>query len=151
NSAFAQANRMSPRELRRHPRAAPGEAWILRLGYRPPYDFAALLDFLRNRALPGVEQVDKEGYWRVFGSADAPGWLQLSAWPSNENALQLRLHCPLPQQMLPIVSRLRRMFDLDADPQAINLALRSDRLLKPLLRRHPGQRLPGGWDGFEIA
>lgn len=151
NSAFAQANCMSPRELRRRPLAAPGEAWTLRLGYRPPYDFAALLAFLRNRALPGVEQVDDQSYWRVFGNADAPGWLHLSAWPGSETALQLRLHCPQPQQMLPIVSRLRRMFDLDADPQSIDRVLRSDRLLKPLLRRHPGQRLPGGWDGFEIA
>ena len=151
NTAFAQANRMSPRELRRHPRAAPGEALVLRMGYRPPYDFEAILAFLRGRALPGVEVVDANSYSRVFGSADAPGWLQLSAWHGDGPALQLKLHCPEPQQMLHIVGRLRRMFDLDADPQAIGENLRTDRLLKPMLRKHPGLRLPGGWDGFEIA
>ena len=151
NTAFVQANRMSPRDLRRHPRAAPGEALVLRMGYRPPYDFAAILTFLRGRALPGVEAVDECSYSRVFGSADAPGWLHVSAWPGNEPALQLRLYCPQPQQMLHVVGRLRRMFDLDADPQAIGDALRTDRLLKPMLRKHPGLRLPGGWDGFEIA
>jgi AraC family transcriptional regulator, regulatory protein of adaptative response / DNA-3-methyladenine glycosylase II len=151
NTAFLQANRMSPRDLRRHPRAAPGEVLVLRMSYRPPYDFAAILAFLRGRALPGVEVVDEHSYSRVFGSTDAPGWLRLSAWPDTEPALQLQLHCPEPQHMLHVVGRLRRMFDLDADPQAIGENLRSDRLLKPMLRKYPGLRLPGGWDGFEIA
>ncbi|HEX7817367.1 DNA-3-methyladenine glycosylase 2 family protein [Dyella sp.] len=151
NAAFAQANRMSPRDLRRHPRSAPAEALILRLNYRPPYDFKAILDFLRNRALPGVEVVDECTYARVLGTPAAPGWLRLSAWSNDEPALKLQLHCPQPQQMLHVVGRLRRMFDLDADPQAIGDHLRSDRLLKPMLRKRPGLRLPGGWDGFEIA
>jgi AraC family transcriptional regulator of adaptative response / DNA-3-methyladenine glycosylase II len=151
NTAFLQANRMSPRELRRHPRTAPGEALVLRMGYRPPYDFAAILAFLRGRALPGVEVVDEHSYSRVFGNTDAPGWLRLSAWPGGEPALQLQLHCPEPQHMLHVVGRLRRMFDLDADPQAISDSLRGDRLLKPMMRKYPGLRLPGGWDGFEIA
>jgi AraC family transcriptional regulator of adaptative response / DNA-3-methyladenine glycosylase II len=151
NAAFAQANRIAPRELRRRPRAAPGDALVLRLGYRPPYDFAALLAFLRGRALPGIEQVDERGYARVFGPADAPGWLRLEAWPEGEHALKLQLHCPQPAQMLPVVTRIRRMFDLDADPHAIAAALRGHPTLRPLLRKRPGLRLPGGWDGFEIA
>ena len=151
NAAFAQANRMPPRELRRHPRAAIGTPLLLRLGYRPPYDFAALLGFLRTRALPGVEQVDEHAYARVFGPADAPGWLRLSAWPGGEHALQLQLHCPQPTQLLGVVTTLRRMFDLDANPQAIADRFRGDSVLAPLAARHPGLRLPGGWDGFEIA
>jgi AraC family transcriptional regulator of adaptative response / DNA-3-methyladenine glycosylase II len=149
--AMASGFGMSPRDLRRHPRAAHGEALVLRMSYRPPYDFDAILAFLRGRALPGVEAVDEHSYARALGHAQAPGWLRLSAWPGGEPALQLELHCPQPQQMLPIVGRLRRMFDLDADPQAIGDGLRGDRLLKPLLRKRPGLRLPGGWDGFEIA
>ncbi len=151
NAAFAQANRMPPRELRRRPREAPGAALILRLGYRPPYDFAALLSFLRGRALPGVEQVDEHSYARVFGPAEAPGWLRLRAWPGDEHALQLQLHCPQPAQLLGVVTRLRRMFDLDANPQALAEAFAGDALLGPLAAHRPGQRLPGGWDGFEIA
>ncbi|EIL98547.1 AlkA N-terminal domain-containing protein [Rhodanobacter sp. 115] len=151
NAAFAQANRIAPRELRRHPRTPPGDTLVLRLGYRPPYDFDALLTFLRGRSLPGIEHVDEHSYARVFGPADAPGWLRLSAWPNAEHALKLELHCPQPAQMLPVVTRIRRMFDLDADPQAIAGALRTHPVLRPLLRKRPGLRLPGGWGGFEIA
>jgi AraC family transcriptional regulator of adaptative response / DNA-3-methyladenine glycosylase II len=151
NAAFLQANRIPPRELRRHPGAVSGDTITLRLGYRPPYDFEAILAFLRGRALPGVELVDEHSYARVFGPADAPGWLRLSAWPNGEHALQLQLHCPQPGHMLGVVTTLRRMFDLDANPQSIGDTLKESPLLKPLLRKRPGLRLPGGWDGFEIA
>src|SRR5579859_2762584 len=151
NAAFLQANRMAPRDLRRHPSATTGDAITLRLGYRPPYDFEAILTFLRGRALPGVEMVDEHSYARVFGTPDAPGWLRLSQWPGREHALRLELHCPQPAQMLGVVGKLRRMFDLDASPQSISDALRESPVLRPLLRKRPGLRLPGGWDGFEIA
>ncbi|GAB2784368.1 DNA-3-methyladenine glycosylase 2 family protein [Dyella kyungheensis] len=151
NAAFLQANRMAPRDLRRHPSATTGDAITLRLSYRPPYDFEAILAFLRGRALPGVEQVDEHSYARVFGTPDAPGWLHLSAWPGGDHALRLELHCPQPGQMLGVVNKLRRMFDLDASPQSIGDALKESPVLRPLLRKRPGLRLPGGWDGFEIA
>ncbi|MEO6801199.1 MAG: AlkA N-terminal domain-containing protein [Rhodanobacter sp.] len=151
NAAFASANRMAPRELRRQPRAVLGAGLVLRLVYRPPYDFDAMLAFLRTRALPGVEQVTERSYMRVFGPADTAGWLQLGAWPGDKHALKLELHGAQPAQLLPLVTRLRRMFDLDADPRAIAATLGASKLLKPLLRKRPGLRLPGGWDGFEIA
>ena len=56
-----------------------------------------------------------------------------------------------PVQLLGIVQRLRRMFDLDADPHVIAQALGHDARLRPLLDARPGLRLPSGWDGFEIA
>src|SRR5690606_16288123 len=126
-----------PRELRKREPRATGDALVLRLGYRPPYDFAAMLDFLRGRALPGVEQVDERGYVRAFGSAAAPGWLRVSAWPGRGNehvhALRLELHGASAGELLGIVGRVRRMFDLDADPQAITTALRADPRLRQLL------------------
>ncbi|WP_199099542.1 DNA-3-methyladenine glycosylase 2 [Dyella sp. ASV21] len=151
NAAFLQANRMPPRELRRHPHRIDGNAITLRLGYRPPYDFDAMLAFLRGRALPGVEAVDDHSYARVFGDAQAPGWLRLSAWPGDEHALRLQLHCPQPSHMLGAVTTLRRMFDLDANPQSIGDALKDSAELKPLWRKRPGLRLPGSWNGFEMA
>src|SRR5690606_22131279 len=72
-------------------------------------------------------------------------------WPGGEHALKLELHARLATRLLDIVNRLRRMFDLDADPHAIALALSTDPRLAPLLRMRPGLRLPSGWDGFEIA
>lgn len=151
NTAFLDAYRMAPRDLRRLPSAVQEGVLVLRLGYRPPYDFTAMLDFLRGRALPGVELVDGQSYARVVGPAAAPGWLRVSAWPNNEHALKLELRNVPSTQLLQIVNRLRRMFDLDADPHAIAAALSADPRLRPLLRQRPGLRLPSGWDGFEIA
>lgn len=154
NAAFQDAYRMAPRELRRQPGATArdgGDTLSLRLAYRPPYDFAAMLDFLRGRALPGVEVVDADSYARVIAGADGRhGWLRVSAWP-GEHALKLELHAPMASRLLDIVQRLRRMFDLDADPQAIAAVLSPDPRLRSALRRRPGLRLPSGWDGFEIA
>lgn len=151
NAAFLEAYRMAPRDLRKQRAEAPGEGLTLRLGYRPPYDFTSMLDFLRGRALPGVEVVDDRSYSRVVGPIEAPGWLRVSQWPGGEHALKLELHGAPPSRMLEIVNRLRRMFDLDADPQAIADALSIDARLRPLLKQRPGLRVPSGWDGFEIA
>jgi AraC family transcriptional regulator, regulatory protein of adaptative response / DNA-3-methyladenine glycosylase II len=154
NDSFRAAYGMAPRELRRRDPPATGDALVLRLAYRPPYDFGAMLDFLRGRALPGVEQVDGRGYARAFGTAAAPGWLRVTAWPGGGetvHALQLELHGAAAGELLDIVGRVRRMFDLDADPQAIAAVLGGDPRLRPLLRRRPGLRIPSGWDGFETA
>ncbi|HEY4530535.1 MAG TPA: AlkA N-terminal domain-containing protein [Luteimonas sp.] len=156
NAAFQGAYRMAPRELRRQPGAAAGatgagDTLSLRLGYRPPHDFAAMLDFLRGRALPGVERVDADSYARVIGGPDgAHGCLRVTQWP-GEHALRLELHAPLASRLLDIVQRLRRMFDLHADPRVISAALSDDPALAPLVAARPGLRLPSGWDGFEIA
>jgi AraC family transcriptional regulator of adaptative response / DNA-3-methyladenine glycosylase II len=69
----------------------------------------------------------------------------------GEDALALEVSHPHAARLQEISARVRRMFDLDADIRAINAHLRSDAHLRALIRRHPGQRLPGGWDGFEIA
>lgn len=154
NDAFRTAYRMAPRDLRKGRRETAretGDVLTLRLGYRPPYDFASMLDFLRGRALPGVEVVDEHSYSRVIGPIERPGWLRVSAWPGGEHALKLELHGPSTTRLLEIVQRLRRMFDLDADPQAIAQALSCDPRLAPLVAQRPGTRLPSGWEGFEIA
>ncbi|MET0289722.1 MAG: AlkA N-terminal domain-containing protein [Pseudoxanthomonas sp.] len=152
NTVFKEAYRMAPRDLRKRDGAPVAEDTLtLRMGYRPPYDFTAMLDFLRGRALPGVEHVDTVSYARVVGDAAAPGWLRVSAWPRGDHALKLELKGIATSQMLGVVDRLRRMFDLDADPAAIALALSDDPRLAPLLAQRPGLRIPSGWDGFEIA
>lgn len=154
NATFQAAYRMPPRDLRRRGPAADGDALVLRLGYRPPYDFAEMLAFLRVRALPGIEHVDDDAYARAFDLGGAVGWLRVSRWPARSDgghALRLEVHGAPATVLLEVVGRVRRMFDLDADPAAIAQVLRADARLKPLLRARPGLRLPGGWDGFEIA
>jgi AraC family transcriptional regulator of adaptative response / DNA-3-methyladenine glycosylase II len=153
NASFRQAYRLTPRDVRRRrrPTRARDEVLELRLGYRPPNDFPALLDFLRPRALPGLEVVDERSYARAFGPPDAPGWLRVSPWPGDEHALRLELCCRSSTRIQALVTRVRRMFDLDAEPRTIASALAADPSLRPLVDRAPGLRLPGGWDGFEIA
>lgn len=124
---------------------------VERLDYRAPHDFSATLDFLRSRALAGIEQVDAGSYARVIGTADAPGWLRVSAWPGGAHALRLELYGTSPPDLPATVARVRRLFDLDADPAAIASVLRQDPRLAPLLRERPGLRVPGAWDGFELA
>ena len=151
NATFLEAYGMAPRDVRKREPAGNGGSLSLRLNYRPPYDFAAMLDFLRGRALPGVEAVDADSYLRVAGDAAAPGWLRVSAAGNGEHALTLELQGIAPSRLLGVVERVRRMFDLDADPRAIGDVLARDARLRTMLRRRPGLRLPSGWDGFEIA
>lgn len=151
NDAFLGAYGLPPSRLRKHADATPAEAGPLQLKlvYRPPFDFRASLDFLRQRVLPGIERVDADRYARVI---DADGaWLELAEWGAGEPALQLSLHGAGAAALPGIVQRVRRMFDLDADPSAIHAQLAGDALLAPLVEAQPGLRLPGGWDGFEVA
>lgn len=132
--------------------ATPGnDVLVLRLHLRPPYDLAGMLDFLRARAIPGLEQVGAQSYLRHIGRPGAPAWFAVSPWPGVEAVLQLRLH-GVPVGDLPAVVRnVRRMFDLDADPRSIHAALLQDEGLREQVAACPGQRIPGGWSGFETA
>lgn len=122
----------------------------VQLGFQQPYDFAALLAFFDKRAIPGVEQVDASSYRRVFELDGRVGSLTVRAL-DGADALTLEI-AGADANMLPqIEARVRRMFDLDADIAAINAHLGRRAHLRRCVARHPGQRLPGGWDGFEIA
>ncbi|HEY2395435.1 MAG TPA: AlkA N-terminal domain-containing protein [Rudaea sp.] len=156
NAAFLGSYGQAPRTLRRVPAArgsvagAHTAALTLRLPYRAPYDLSALLAFFARRTIPGIEQVDQHSYTRHFAFDGVAGSLRVRPMPGDD-ALALEVAFPLAAHLQQITARVRRMFDLDADIGAINAHLRSDVRLRPGIRRHPGQRLPGGWDGFEIA
>lgn len=122
----------------------------IHLAYTPPYDFAALLAFFAKRAIPGVEQVDATSYRRVFELDGRAGSLTVRALDGTD-ALALEVDRADARMRLQIEARVRRMFDLDADIAAINAHLGRRAHLKRCVANHPGQRLPGGWDGFEIA
>ncbi len=151
NAAFVNAYGKPPRDARRDHRPPPTDRAIeLRLPYRTPYDFDALLAFYARRAIPGVEAIDEHGYRRSFVIDDEPGWFSVSGIV-GDTALRLRVHDVRPIHLGQLASRVRRMFDVNADPQAIMQTLQSDRRLRPLVKRWPGQRLPGAWEGFELS
>ncbi len=130
----------------------------LRLPYRPPLDFAALLRFLAARAVPGVEECTEDTYRRVLSLPHqlAVVALRLPRRTSGAKATASSyIECEIWLQDLrdltAAVQRCRRLLDLDADPGAVAEALGRDRHLGPLVRANPGRRLPGHVDEHELA
>ena len=123
---------------------------VLRLTYREPFDWSGLLNFVARRATPGVEAVSGETYMRAVRVGDAVGTLTVCQ-AEGEPALVCGITLAQQTSLLPIVARLRRMFDLEADPAEITGALVDDADIGHLVRGNPGQRLPGAWDPFEAA
>jgi AraC family transcriptional regulator, regulatory protein of adaptative response / DNA-3-methyladenine glycosylase II len=119
------------------------------LPYTPPFDWDFFLIFHRARALPGVEQVDGDCYRRTVRSGDYVGRLCLQ--PATGNVLTLSLSPHDDDALAALIPRVRRAFDLDADPGPIAAHLAHDPLLKTLLTRRPGLRVAGSVDGFEQA
>ncbi len=154
NDAFRHTYRRAPRELRRVRRhGASGERTeevVLRLAYRPPYDWAHMRDFLAARAVGGVERVDAQGYARTLVCEGGHALVRLDALP-GEDALELRVTGAPPAALLQLSSAARRVFDLAADPQRIGIELATDPLIGPLVRLRPGLRIPGAWEPFECA
>lgn len=155
NAAFKDAYHMAPTALRKAKaeKIQNTPSISLRLCYRPPYDFQAMLEFLKGRALPGIESIDDISYSRVISGlshTDQAGWIRVSQWP-NEHALQLDIDPALSLQAFQIARRVRRMFDLDANPVTIAHQFQHDSRLKALVNKRPGLRLPSAWNGFEVA
>lgn len=122
----------------------------VRLRYRPPYDWPAMLSYLRARAIDGVEEVDGELYRRTVLQEGEIGTVEVAHLPERES-LAATIRFPSVRALPGIVARIRRVFDLAADVAAIGAHLAQDPLLAPLVAARPGLRAPGGWDGFELA
>lgn len=156
NETFQKLFRRPPTDLRRDggrdaPEAPAVTAGVtLQLRYRPPYDWPAMLDFLRGRAVDGVECVTGDGYRRTVRIDGACGTVEVAHRPER-NCLAATIRFPCVRALPAIVARLRRVFDLGADVATIGAHLARDPLLAPLVSARPGLRAPGGWDGFELA
>nr|NYU04180.1 DNA-3-methyladenine glycosylase 2 family protein [Pseudomonas sp. SbOxS1] len=121
----------------------------LLLAFQPPYDWPAMVGFLSARAIAGIEEVADDVYSRSIGLNGVHGTLSIK--PATADSLELTLDFPDTNAVPEIVARLRRMFDLDADLTTIHQHLSVDPLLAPLIAERPGLRVPGTWDGLELA
>nr|WP_256355632.1 DNA-3-methyladenine glycosylase [Pseudomonas sp. PDM29] len=119
------------------------------LAYQPPYDWPALLGFLSARAIVGLERVDEGVYSRSIDLDGVHGTFSIQ--PATSDALELTLDFPEAAAVPEIVARVRRMFDLDADLSTIHRHLAVDPLMARLIAERPGLRVPGAWDGLELA
>ena len=153
NAAFAQHYGLSPGALRRAPRAANADTQadphaLARLGYRPPYDVAALTDFMARRQIQGVEMVGTHHVARTLQLPTPDGWR--AGWVHAEfdeaqHQLRLQVSDGLRPVLPQVIHRVRDWLDLDADPQAIHSVLHAD------FPNGVGLRVPGTLDGFELA
>lgn len=142
NSATLQNFGCSPGELRRRRLPATTKPGItLELAYRPPYDWAGVFDFFERHAVNSLEQAEDNSYQRNLRTEH--GVAQIRVWPhTHKNALNLHLRMSDTSELMGIVATVRRMFDLDAQPQEIGDALGQDPILNPLLQQTPGLRSP---------
>ncbi len=162
NDAISATYGRSPRELRGNqpstrngkagsPKSAPGNTGLaLKLPYRAPLAWKELLAFLSMRAAAGVEVVSADTYARSVCVDGVHGTIAVAQPPGQAHLIA---HVVLPESVsiIGVVEKLRALFDLGADPEQISRDLRGDPTLRPLLRAQPGLRVPGAWDGFELA
>jgi AraC family transcriptional regulator of adaptative response / DNA-3-methyladenine glycosylase II len=153
NEVLQQLFRRPPSSLRRagrttHEALSTGDVTVL-LRYRPPYDWPGMLAFLRTRAIGGIEVVSDNRYARTISLDGVHGLVTVEPCPGE--ALRATIRFPRLAALPRIIARLRRLFDLAADPQAICAHLAEDAVLSPLVACRPGLRVPGAWDGFEVA
>jgi AraC family transcriptional regulator of adaptative response / DNA-3-methyladenine glycosylase II len=157
NHAIRATFDASPSALRgrrgRDGSAADGGRLVVRLAYRPPFDWAAIVRFLVPRATPGVEAVTAESYSRTIEVNGVVGAIEVRPGPEDFAPPHLLMVVQLPhyEHLMRVVDRARRMFDLDADPLQITNHLRGSSELAPFVEACAGFRVPGAWDGFELA
>ncbi len=155
NDAFSGRYGIPPRHFRKAADSARNttrlaESFSLQLSYRPPFDWVGMLSFLRARALKGVELVEEDAYLRTVQLGKHKGWLCIRHAPAKHGLLVELTHSLTP--VLPaLLGRLRHVFDLSARPDVIAAKLSQDELLADAVARNPGLRVPGAFDGFELA
>jgi AraC family transcriptional regulator of adaptative response / DNA-3-methyladenine glycosylase II len=167
NETFHDLFQRPPSALRRTKAPALSEGWVagdgvaVRLRYRPPYDWEAMLGYLRARAVDGVERVDEADggtYVRTLRvAAPVPGardggvaTVSVRHLP-RAHSLEATVRCSHVRLLPLVVARIRHAFDLGADVATIGAHLAGDPLLAPLVAERPGLRAPGAWDGFELG
>lgn len=154
NDAFGGRYGMPPSRFRKSAADASvsvgNDTLTLQLQYRPPFDWPALMRFLGARATAGVEQVDQDSYLRTVRLGHRTGWMRVRHEPSTR-ALMIELTHSLAPALPALLWRARHLFDLSARPDLIAEHLSGDALLAATVARSPGLRVPGAFDGFELA
>jgi len=153
NAAIRKVYHRTPSQIRRLVRQkspTPENEYFFRLRYRPPYQWGALLAFLEPRATPGVEEVTRAVYRRTISVNGSHGYFEISL-DEAKHTLGVRVQLGDPRSLFFIIERIRAMFDLNADWAAIVGSLRCDHVLAKRVDAEPGLRVPGCWNGFELA
>jgi len=148
NALFKSRYGLNPRAVRGSGGHADG--MCVQLEFRPPLAWSHLLAYLRLRAIPGVEWVDATHYRRTVSIEGAAGWIEVSMHESG-TALNLEISPVLGVHIGAVIARVKHLFDLGSAPAAVAELLRQDAILQPTVKRLPGLRVAGAFDGFELA
>jgi AraC family transcriptional regulator of adaptative response / DNA-3-methyladenine glycosylase II len=148
NALFKSRYGLNPRAVRGS--ANRPDALCLQLEFRPPFAWTHLLAYLRLRAIPGVEMVDATHYRRTVSIDNAAGWIEVSMQP-GDSVLNLQMSPALGACIGAVIARVKHLFDLSSAPEAVTELLRQDPILEATVRRLPGLRVAGAFDGFELA
>jgi AraC family transcriptional regulator of adaptative response / DNA-3-methyladenine glycosylase II len=148
NETFAKLFGRPPSALRRKqgPDNSAREGVTLRLSYRPPYDWAGMLDALRVRRKRQSERIENDVWHRQIEIDGRKGSVSV-AHLAQRNAVAVTIRFPDVRALPAIVARVKRVFDLGADIVTIDSHLACDPRLAPLIAKRPGVRAPGDWDG----
>jgi len=139
---------LSPRAIRG--KALDTDTLSVQLEFRPPLAWKSLLAYLRLRAIPGVEMADDTHYRRTVAIGGAKGWIAVSMHRDG-HALNLEISPSLTPVIGAIIGRVKHLFDLGAAPDSVRAVLRQDEILAATVKRLPGLRVAGAFDGFELA
>lgn len=153
NAGIRKVYHRTPTQIRHLARQTnlPSEnQYLFRLHFRPPYHWQGMLAFLSPRATPGVEVVENGIYRRTISLNGRDGYFEVSH-DETRPALIVRIEFGDPHSLIFIVERIRAMFDLTADWSAIVQSLKTDPALAERVESDPGLRVPGCWNGFELA
>ncbi|HKI73894.1 MAG TPA: AlkA N-terminal domain-containing protein, partial [Pseudomonadales bacterium] len=150
NDHFRQVYGRSPSQLRQLGHRTASSGFCINLRYRPPYDYAGVLEFLAARSIPGVELIEQDTYSRNILIDGEAGSLHITN-DADRHQLRCEITMLSSRLLMPIVGRVRRMFDLDADPMEIACGLGADPALAAMVASNPGRRIPGAWDAFEVT
>jgi AraC family transcriptional regulator of adaptative response / DNA-3-methyladenine glycosylase II len=122
----------------------------VQLEFRPPFAWDNMLAYLRLRSIPGVEMLDGTHYRRTATFGQSSGWIAVSMDKSGQ-ALDLEISLSLSTHAGAIIARVKHLFDLSAAPETVHAHLAKDALLERSVKRLPGLRVAGAFDGFELA
>ena len=150
NSLFKQRYRLNPSQFRGRRNALPGDSVVCQTGYRPPLDWPAMLTFLAARACPGVESIRDDRYLRTVAIGKHRGWIA-AALSKTKSTIRVEVSASLVPVLGIVLTRVKRLFDLGAHPMRIAETLSADPRLQALVELRPGLRVPGAFDGFEMA
>ncbi len=150
NHMFRTRYGLNPRALRRQHAPVNGDAITLKLGYRPPLAWQPLAGFLTSRGAICTERLELGRYLRTVRIGRQRGWIAVAP-AATQNVLQVEVAPNLLSVLTPLRARLRRLFDLDANPAVIEAHLSADKRLAAHIRGVRGLRIPGTLDGFELA